>query len=53
LKRLTKSILAVGHADGAADEKTFPVVEQVVVPAFADHVGDKYSVSWNLGSPEW
>ena len=37
----TKAILAVRHADGAANDETFPVVEQMVVPAFADHRKDR------------
>src|SRR6201999_3286380 len=35
---LTKSILTVGHAHHAAYNEIFPVVEEAVVPPFADHL---------------
>ena len=41
LKRnLTEAILTVGHANRAAYDEAFPVVEEVIVSAFTDHLDD-------------
>jgi hypothetical protein len=35
--RLTEAILAICHANHAANQETFPIAEKVVVSAFTDH----------------